>query len=137
MSEKNKPNTDKSVNKRFLYEKCFPAKKADGKGKRSSDCGDTIEFSINLKNDVIDDIVFQINGCTNTFEAAKAAASLVQKKHIKEAMQLSSPQAIDERAKLPEPNRHCADLASEALREALRNALINAREPWRKLYRKS
>ena len=120
----------------YAFEKAVPAKAVDGRGKRSSDCGDTIEFFLNLKNDKVTDLRFQIRGCNNTLAAAQAAATLVAGKDIKEAMRLAAPEEIDAEANLPEPNKHCANLASDALKEALRNAVINAREPWRKLYRK-
>jgi nitrogen fixation NifU-like protein len=118
------------------FEKSFPTKAVDGRGKRSSDCGDTIEFFLNIKNDKVTDVRFQINGCNNTLAAARAAAELVHGKPIKEAMRMAAPQEIDAVAMLPEPNKHCANLASDALKDALRNAVVNSREPWRKLYRK-
>jgi nitrogen fixation NifU-like protein len=119
------------------FEKFHPIAQADGCGKKSSECGDTIEFFVNLKNDKVTDIRFQIKGCNNTLNAARAAATLVHGKPIKEAMRLSSPKEIDAEANLPKPSKHCANLASEALREALRSAVVGAREPWKKLYRKS
>lgn len=120
----------------FAYEKSFPTRAVDGRGKRSSDCGDTIEFFLNIKNDTVTDVRFQIRGCNNTLTAAQAAATLVAGKKVKEAMRVSAPEEIDAKAQLPEPNKHCANLASDALKEALRNAVVNSREPWRKLYRK-
>jgi len=137
-SKLNQEYIDKqTVNPSFAYEKSVPARAVDGRGRRSSDCGDTIEFFINIKNDTLTDVRFQIKGCNNTLTAAHAAATLVHGKPIKEAMRLSTPEEIDAAAKLPEPVKHCANLASDALKEALRNALVNSREPWRKLYRKS
>jgi nitrogen fixation NifU-like protein len=118
------------------FEKFHPETPADGRGKRSSDCGDTIEFFLNLKNDKVTDVRFQIKGCNNTLTAARAAATLVHGKHIKEAMRLSSFKEIDAEANLPEPNKHCANLASEAMKEALRSAVTSSLEPWKKLYRK-
>lgn len=130
------PDSGTAAPKSFAYEKSFPARAVDGRGKRSTDCGDTIEFFLNIKNDTVTDVRFQIRGCNNTLTAAQAAATLVAGKHIKEAMRVSAPEEIDAEAKLPEPNKHCANLASDALKDALRNAVLNSREPWRKLYRK-
>ncbi len=110
---------------------------ADGYGRDMSDCGDLIEFYLNIENDLVSNVTCRVRGCNNAKISARAAGMLVKNQSIQNAMKLASPETINDLAKLPEPNRHCADLASNAMKTALKNAASNAREPWRKLYRKT
>jgi hypothetical protein len=40
--------------------------KPDGYGKKVGDCGDTVEFFINLDGDILGTLAYDINGCLNT-----------------------------------------------------------------------
>ena len=110
---------------------------ADGYGRDMSDCGDLIEFYLNINGDIVTTVTCRARGCQNTHTSARAAGMLVKNQSIQNAMKLASPENINDLVKLPEPNRHCADLASNAMKTALKDAASNAREPWRKLYRKT
>ncbi len=109
---------------------------ADGHGKRASDCGDQMEFFITLEGETVGDVTCRVAGCTNTVASARAAGMLAKGKTVREALAAATPQNIEQLAGLPEQNRHCADMAAEAMKTALTDAVSSRREPWRRLYRK-
>jgi nitrogen fixation NifU-like protein len=108
----------------------------DGRGKEASDCGDSIEFFIQLNGDTVSDVKCRISGCTNTFVGARAAGTIVKGKTVQEAIKAATSENIDHLAMLPKESKHCAEMASEAVRAALKDAAVTSREPWRKLYKK-
>jgi nitrogen fixation NifU-like protein len=109
----------------------------DGRGREASDCGDSIELFIQLNGDTVSDVKCRISGCTNTFAGARAAGTIIKGKTVQEAIKAATPENIDRLAMLPEESKHCAEMASEAVRAALKDAVITSREPWRKLYKKN
>jgi nitrogen fixation NifU-like protein len=113
------------------------ARIADGIGKEVSDCGDTVEFFVQLDGDTVKEVTCRVGGCTNTFAGARAAVILTKGKTIQEAFKSSTPAQIGELALLPEEHEHAAEMASTAIRAALKNAVIGSREPWRRLYRRN
>jgi nitrogen fixation NifU-like protein len=127
---------DAAAHRAIPYQKSTGPKTADGHGKRTSDCGDLIEFFIQVNDDTVQDVTCHVSGCTNTFASARAAGMLVKGKTVQEAIKAVTPSNIDQRAALPEESKHCAKMAAEAMKAALTDAALSAREPWRKLYRK-
>ena len=127
---------DKAVHRAIPYQKNTGPRTADGHGRRMSDCGDLIEFFIQISEDTVRDVTCHVSGCTNIFASARAAGMLVKGKIVKEAMKAATPDNIDQLAMLPEANKHCAEMAAEAMKAALTDAALSVREPWRKLYRK-
>lgn len=118
------------------FEKSERVSASDGHGRESSDCGDLIEFFVQLKDDTVAEVHCHVAGCTNVFVSARAAGTLVKNKSLREAIAVTTAQNIDDIAALPEQNRHCADMAADAMKKALFDAATSAREPWRRLYRK-
>jgi len=111
--------------------------KPDGYGSSETDCGDRIEFSIKVKENVVVEASFEMRGCNFTLDVARASAALVRGKTIREARKATEPEEIDRSlGGLPEHNFHCAEMASDAMAAALRDAAMHVRDPWRKLYRR-
>ncbi len=112
-----------------------PLPGADGYGKRESDCDDTIEIYLAVKDSVVTETSFLVRGCVFTLACARAAAALAKGKVVSGARRETSPQAIEKAlGGLPPDNFHAAELASGAMADALEDAAFNAREPWRKIY---
>jgi len=108
----------------------------DGYGKKTGDCGDTVEFFLTIKDDIIESVSFMINGCMNTNAAANTVAHLVEGKNIDEAWEMKPEDIADYLETLTEEHFHCAELAAGALYLALANYRELKKAPWKKAYSK-
>jgi nitrogen fixation NifU-like protein len=109
--------------------------KPDGYGKKVGDCGDTVEFFINLDGDILGTLAYDINGCLNTNACCNAIVSLAAGKTMDAAWEITPEQVSGFLESLPQDHFHCAELAVGTLYLALANARENRRSPWKKLYR--
>lgn len=109
--------------------------KADGYGKKTGDCGDTVEFFMNLDNDTISVLSYDINGCLNTNACCNAVVSLVAGKRVDAAWEITPEQVAGFLESLPSNHFHCAELVVGTLYLALADARENRRAPWKKMYR--
>jgi len=108
----------------------------DGLGCITGPCGDTMEISLKIKNDIIMDATFMTDGCGTSIASGSMAADLSTGKDIREAMEISQEVVLDALGGLPEDNEHCALLASNTLKEAIRDYLVCKKDPWKRCYRK-
>ncbi len=91
----------------------------DGYGKRTGDCGDTVEFFLTSKGNIIESVSFHVQGCMNTIACCNTVAKFIEKKPIESAWDVS-PEKIDKFLEtLPNDHYHCAELAIGALYLAL------------------
>jgi len=91
----------------------------DGYGKRTGDCGDTVEFFLTRKDNIIKFASFCVQGCMNTTACCNALVRFVKGKSIETAWTISPDQINDFLETLPEDHFHCAELAVGALYLAL------------------
>ena len=106
----------------------------DAYGKRTGDCGDTIEFFLNISDGRIRDMVFDVHGCIHTNACANTVVELAGNKSLDEAWKIG-PDDIEEYLEtLPADHRHCAELAVGAFYRALANYREMKRSPWKKMY---
>lgn len=107
---------------------------ADGHGKQTGECGDTVEFFLLIQDDRLEHISYDINGCINTNACVNAIIDLLKGKPMAEAWGLEPEDVADYLETLPEDHFHCAELASGALYLALADARDKQKSPWKKLY---
>ena len=107
---------------------------ADGHGRKTGDCGDTVEFFLILKQDRIKSLSYAINGCINTNACANALIELVEGKTMDEAWEIDPEDVSDYLESLPEDHFHCAELAVGAFYLALADARDKQKSPWKKMY---
>jgi nitrogen fixation protein NifU and related proteins len=107
----------------------------DGCGKKTGDCGDSVEMFIILKDDRIERVNFQLDGCMNTSACANTVALLAEGKTLDDAWEISVDQVVDYLQSLPEGHIHCAELAVGAFYLALADSRKLRRTPWKKAYR--
>lgn len=113
-----------------------PIPNPDGRGSSESDCGDYIEILVRLNAGVVTDVGYDIQGCAFTVICGRAAAALIRGRTIADARRATRPESIDTAlGGLPDANRHCTRLASDAVAEALIDAAAHMSEPWKKPYR--
>jgi nitrogen fixation protein NifU and related proteins len=109
--------------------------KPDGYGKKTGDCGDTVEFFMNLDGDTISTLSYDINGCLNTNACCNAVVCLAAGRTLDAAWEIDPERVADFLESLPPDHFHCAELAVGAMYRTLADARENWRSPWKKMYR--
>ena len=108
--------------------------KPDGYGKRTGECGDTVEFFLQVRKDTIQHVSFLINGCINTTACCNTVAHLVEGNSVEEVWGITPDDVADYLETLPADHVHCAELSVGALYLALSNYQELNRAPWKKMY---
>ncbi len=106
----------------YKYGKLLPNQISVQKNWRGS-CGDSVTFYLSIENDIIQDISYETDGCTTSSIAASQTAKMVDKKTLKEALQLTDKQVLEALGKFPEENYHCATLSVSTLHLAINDFL--------------
>ena len=120
----------------FRYDRRERLQNPDGYGKRTGECGDTVEMFLNIQNGHIQSVSFDTDGCINTNACANTVAHLSEGKTIEEAWVITPEAVIGFLETLPEDNRHCAELAIGAFYLALTNCQERQRNSWKKPYQR-
>jgi len=118
----------------FRYDRRGRLQKPDGYGKRTGECGDTVEMFLGIEDSRIQSVSFDTNGCINTNACANTVSHLVEGKPIEEAWDITPEDVVEFLETLPKENYHCADLAVGAFYLALANYQELQRNPWKKPY---
>jgi nitrogen fixation NifU-like protein len=93
---------------------------ADGVGRTGNPtCGDLMEMSVKIDDDVISDIKFRTFGCGAAIATSSMATELIKGKTIDEALEISNRAIAEALDGLPPIKMHCSVLAAEALRATL------------------
>ncbi len=109
---------------------------ADGFGKVTGPCGDTMEIWLKIKNAILVEATFLTDGCGTSISAGSMLTELARGKSISEALKITQQDVLDALGGLPQESVHCALLAANTLREALKDYFALKEEPWKKAYRK-
>jgi nitrogen fixation NifU-like protein len=95
---------------------------ADGVGRTGNPvCGDLMEMSIKIDDNVISDIKFRTFGCGAAIATSSMATELIKGKTIDEALEITNRAIAEALDGLPPIKMHCSVLAAEALRATLAN----------------
>jgi nitrogen fixation protein NifU and related proteins len=106
----------------------------DGKGRKTGDCGDSVEFFIVLKANRISAMAYRLEGCIHTNACANALIDMAQGRTLAGAWEITPEDVAAALESLPADHIHCAELAIGAFYLALADARRNRRTPWKKLY---
>ena len=82
-------------------------------------CFDRITMYIKIQNETIDDIKYQVRGCSGTIAACSALTSLAKGISVDNVKQITKEHIIEELGGIPEQKQHSVDLAFEAFEELL------------------
>jgi len=96
-------------------------KNPDAMAQIKGPCGDTMKFSLKIKNEVIEDAFFWTDGCGATIASGNMLTKIILGKNLKEANTVTSKQLISTLDGLPKENVHCAVLAVNTLRKSIEN----------------
>ena len=109
---------------------------ADGFGRVTGSCGDTMEIWLKVNSGTIADASFMTDGCGTSIASGSMVTEMVKGKSIIEAQKISQQDVLKALGGLPEESEHCALLAADTLKEAIRDYMAMEREPWKRAYRK-
>lgn len=91
----------------------------DGYGKKTRDCGDTLEIFLVKKNDVLDAISYDLKGCLFSHACVNTLIKLARHQTVDQAKQITAEDIIAYLKTLPREEGHCATHALGAFRTAL------------------
>ena len=92
---------------------------ADGVGKvGNASCGDIMEISLKIDNDVITDAKFRTFGCAAAIASSSVATQMVIGKTLDEALNIKNKDVVETLQGLPPQKIHCSVLAEEAIKKA-------------------
>ena len=93
---------------------------ADGTGTYGSPvCGDMMQITLKIEDDVIKDAKFKTFGCGSAIASSSDATDMIIGKTIDEALAITNKQIIDELGGLPAVKVHCSVLADHAIKSAI------------------
>lgn len=93
---------------------------ADGTGTYGSPvCGDMMQITLKIEDDVIRDAKFKTFGCGSAIASSSVATDMIIGKTIDEALALTNKQIINELGGLPAVKVHCSVLADHAIKSAI------------------
>jgi nitrogen fixation NifU-like protein len=84
-------------------------------------CGDLMQVSIRVEDDIITEIRFKTFGCGSAIATASMVTELAEGKHVDEALEITRQDVADELEGLPPVKMHCSNLAADALHEAIKD----------------
>lgn len=82
-------------------------------------CGDMMEISLKIEDNVIVDAKFKTFGCGSAIASSSVATEMIKGKTLEDALALTNKNFIDELGGLPGPKIHCSVLAEQAVKKAI------------------
>ena len=95
----------------YLWERRQKLENPDGVGKKTGDCGDTITMYLQVKDDKVERLTFELDGCINTNACCNVVAEMAEGKAVAAGWDITPEQVIEYLGTLPEDHYHCAELA--------------------------
>ena len=84
-------------------------------------CGDIMQISIKVQNNVIVDVKFNTFGCASAIASSSMATELIKGKPIDQALALTNQAVAEALDGLPAIKMHCSVLAEEAIKAAVKD----------------
>lgn len=82
-------------------------------------CGDIMQITLRIENDVIVDAKFKTFGCAAAIATSSTATSMVIGMTVEEALKLTNKRVVEELEGMPPQKLHCSVLAEEAIKAAI------------------
>ncbi|MBE5733486.1 MAG: Fe-S cluster assembly scaffold protein NifU [Clostridiales bacterium] len=93
---------------------------ADGVGTvGNASCGDIMQISLKIENDIIVDAKFKTFGCAAAIATSSTATEMVKGMTVEEALKLTNRRVVEALGGLPAQKLHCSVLAEEAIKKAI------------------
>ena len=92
----------------------------DGFGKvGNASCGDIMQITLRIKDDVIEDAKFKTFGCAAAIATSSTATEMVKGMKIEDALKVTNSQVVEKLEGLPPQKIHCSVLVEEAIKAAI------------------
>ena len=85
----------------------------------NASCGDIMQISLRIVDDVIVDAKFKTFGCAAAIATSSTATEMVKGMTVEEALQVTNKKVIEVLGGLPSQKIHCSVLAEEAIKKAI------------------
>lgn len=93
---------------------------ADAKGTVGDPkCGDFLTIYIKVRENVIEDVSFLVQGCIAAIATSSMTTELAKGKTLEDALKISNQVISDALGGLPEEKMHCSVLGAAALKNAI------------------
>ena len=89
----------------------------------NASCGDIMQISLRIENDVIVDAKFKTFGCAAAIATSSTATEMIKGMTIEEALKVTNKKVVECLGGLPSQKIHCSVLAEEAIKKAIDNYL--------------
>lgn len=99
---------------------------ADGYGRITGVCGDTIEMFIQVEQGKVADASYSTTGCGSSAICSSFTAEFAIGKELEEVFELQGEEILDHIGTFPENETHCAFLAVNTLQEAVSSYLVKS-----------
>lgn len=105
-----------------------PLPDADCHNMLTGKCGDTIQLFLKFKEGKVDDASYMTNGCASSMLSGSFTAEMAIGCTPERLFSLTPQDVVNKIGKIPDDDRHCADLAIEVLHECANKFLIATTE---------
>lgn len=101
----------------------------------NASCGDIMQITLKIKNDVIVDAKFKTFGCAAAIATSSTATQMVIGMTVDEALKLTNKAVVEKLEGLPPQKIHCSVLAEEAIKAAIEDyrrrqkGIVEEKEP--------
>ncbi len=100
---------------------------ADGVGRVTGTCGDTVQIQIRVENGRISESRFITDGCGTSIACGSMLTEMITGMTIEAALMITSDDLLRSLGGLPEENVHCTVLAVDTLHAAINDCRTNFR----------
>ena len=101
----------------------------------NASCGDIMQITLKIENDVIVDAKFKTFGCAAAIATSSTATQMVIGMAVDEALKLTNKAVVEKLEGLPPQKIHCSVLAEEAIKAAIEDyrrrqkGIVEEKEP--------
>ena len=85
----------------------------------NASCGDIMQISLKIENDIIVDAKFKTFGCAAAIATSSTATDMIIGMTVEEALKITNKKVIECLGGLPSQKIHCSVLAEEAIKKAI------------------
>lgn len=107
-----------------------------GIGRNVGVCQDTITMYVVVRDDTVQEISYELEGCLHTNASANTVAELVEGHDLDSAWKITPEKVRDYLQTLPADHFHCAELAVGAFYKALADYQQKGGKSWKAAYRR-
>ncbi len=103
----------------YLYDRREKMENPDGCASKTGDCGDSITMYLQIIEERVEKLTFELDGCINTNACCNVVAELIEGKPLESCWLITPGDIIEYLKTLPADHHHCAELAVGTLYLAL------------------